>query len=76
MYDVTSRSSFENVKVWLNDTKQLATKDCVILLLGNKNDVDISSHTSREVSTQEGFDFAVQNNLTFFEVSALKNTNI
>ena len=59
MYDVTSRSSFENVKVWLNDTKQLATKDCAILLLGNKNDVDISNQTTREVSTQEGFDFAV-----------------
>ena len=26
--------------MWINDTKQLATKDCVILLLGNKNDVD------------------------------------
>jgi len=30
----------------------------------------------REVSTKEGFDFAVQNNITFFEVSALENTNL
>ena len=76
VYDVCNRSSFENVKVWLNDTKQLATKDCVILLLGNKNDVDNTNKSIREVSTQEGFEFAVQNNITFFEVSALENANI
>ena len=48
----------------------------MILLLGNKNDVDLTNVTTREVSTQEGFDFAVQNNITFFEVSAIQNTNI
>lgn len=30
----------------------------------------------REVSSQEGFDFAEKNNLIFFEVSAFENFNI
>ena len=46
VYDVTCRQSFDNVKVWLNDTQQLASKDCVILLLGNKNDIDGENNNS------------------------------
>jgi Ras-related protein Rab-1A len=61
VYDVTNRESFYNIKVWLNDAQQLASKESVKLLLGNKTDVDKYSERSkiRQVSFQEGYDFAV-----------------
>lgn len=40
VYDVTSRDSFEHVKRWLTDIRQLASADCVVMLLGNKTDID------------------------------------
>ena len=40
VYDVTTRSSFDNVEKWLKDVRQLADPDCVVLLLGNKADID------------------------------------
>jgi GTPase SAR1 family protein len=47
VYDVTNRKSFDKVKVWLNDARQLASKDSIILLLGNKTDVDRYSERSK-----------------------------
>jgi Rab family protein len=43
VYDVTSRVSFENIAKWLKDVIQLADPDCVIILLGNKSDIDASA---------------------------------
>jgi len=38
----------------------------IILLIGNKNDLKME----REVSTEEGIEFAEKHNLIFFETSA------
>ena len=47
MYDITSRSSFDNALDWLTRLKENAQEDIVILLIGNKTDlVD-----QREVTT-------------------------
>ena len=54
VYDITSRSSFDNALDWLTRLKENAQEDIVILLIGNKTDlVD-----KREVTTQEGAAFA------------------
>ena len=43
VFDVTDRSSFENVDVWLNEAQLYAVKcDPVILLIGNKIDKSVS----------------------------------
>ncbi len=93
VYDVTNRESFENLDRWLNDVKELADSDCVIMVLGNKCDIDqqvaerteeqvasdrgaLSSERQRQVSTEEGIEFAKQHEVSFFEVSAIDNTNI
>lgn len=39
MYDITSRSSFENLKNWLEETKNYGNEKIVVLLLGNKSDL-------------------------------------
>ncbi|CDW72647.1 gtp-binding protein [Stylonychia lemnae] len=87
VYDVTNRKSFENVERWLNDARNLADQDCIIMLLGNKCDTDDKTllnqsgqgrqlMNEREVSFEEGASFANINNLSFFEVSAIQKINI
>jgi len=81
VYDVTNRSSFENVERWLEDTRQLASQDCQIMILGNKTDVDRFSANSRrimsrQVSLEEGIALAQKHKVIFFEVSAVDNINI
>merc|ERR1712137_1087323 len=76
LYDVTKRASFDRTKNFHHKIPMV--KDCdqkkqpPIILLGNKIDLE----DQREVSTAEGEDLANQLGATFFETSALTNTNI
>ena len=90
VYDVTNRKSFENLEKWLDDVKQLADHDCMIMVMGNKNDVDGKVDTDkirspikndirkmkRQVTTEEGIEIAKKNHISFFEVSALEHKDI
>jgi Ras-related protein Rab-37 len=38
LYDVTSQSSFDNIRAWLSEIRQYAEEDVVIMVLGNKVD--------------------------------------
>ena len=72
IYDITDRESFENLNCWLIEIEKNASKNIKILLLGNNCDLE----DKREVSYQEGKDFALKNNLLFLEASAKNNINI
>ena len=39
VYDITKKSTFENVKNWYNDLINKAEKGCIIALIGNKLDL-------------------------------------
>lgn len=41
VYDVTSRASFSAVEQWLGDARQLATPGVVVILVGNKKDLQV-----------------------------------
>lgn len=56
-FDVTSRESFNTLANWLNDTRTLASPHIVILLVGNKKDLD----EEREVTFLEASNFAQEN---------------
>ncbi|KAG1136514.1 hypothetical protein G6F37_011726 [Rhizopus arrhizus] len=74
VYDITSRSSFENVRrYWLEEIRKYADPNVVIMLVGNKADL---SESSREVETEEGRSLAEKEGLLFIETSALDATNI
>ncbi|EIE91956.1 hypothetical protein RO3G_16667 [Rhizopus delemar RA 99-880] len=73
VYDITSRSSFENVHIWLRKIREYADPNAVIMLVGNKVDL---SKSSREVETEEGRLLAEEEGLLFIETSALDATNI
>ena len=72
VYDITNRSSFENIISWIEDCKGQSPKSIFIILVGNKNDLE----NERQVSYEEGLEFAKNNNIVFFETSAKTGKNI
>jgi len=72
VYDISSRDSFENAEFWLEEVKKHSASDIVILLIGNKSDLE----ERREVETSEATAFAEENNVSFLETSALDDTNV
>jgi Ras-related protein Rab-1A len=50
VYDVTSRSSFDNVKKWLDDVERNASGTIVKLLVGNKSDMDNKRQVEHHVA--------------------------
>ena len=70
VYDVASKTSFDNVSKWISFIKTI--KNCNMILCANKIDLE----SERQVTTEEGKDFAKKNELTYYEVSAKNNTNV
>jgi Ras-related protein Rab-1A len=72
VYDVTSQSSFSQVKQWLQETDRFAPPGVCKLLVGNKCDMI----TSKQVSLATGKAFAESVNIPFIEASAKADVNI
>ena len=74
VYDITSRESFESVELWMKDARALREEDkALIVLAGNKADL---GEQDRQVSFEEGDNFAQQKGIMFFEISALNGFNV
>ena len=67
-YDISERSSFDNVSKWISIVKKFAKTTMV--LCGNKTDL------KRNVQKNEGEELAKEEGLLFFELSAKTNENI
>ncbi len=76
VYEVTKRSSFQNVQRWLVELKQYAEPECKIMLVGNKVDLVDRNNRKREVTYEEGKKFAEDNKLMFFETSAMSSYKV
>ncbi|XP_057807713.1 ras-related protein RGP1-like [Salvia miltiorrhiza] len=72
VYDITNRQSFDHMARWLEELRGHADKNIVIMLVGNKSDLE----TDRAVSTEDAKEFAQRENLCFMETSALEATNV
>ncbi|MXQ97569.1 hypothetical protein E5288_WYG008727 [Bos mutus] len=92
VYDSTSRETYNALTNWLTDARMLASQNIVIILCGNKKDLD----TDREVTFLEASRFAQENGkwpltchsywrfkmklylgkLMFLETSALTGENV
>lgn len=68
MYDVTDRTSFENIHKWIQDVQ--SNGYIKIILVGNKTDL------TPQIQTAEGQALANQYNLNFVETSAKDATNV
>ncbi|KAK2593504.1 GTPase Ryh1 [Conoideocrella luteorostrata] len=72
VYDVSNAKSFQNTKKWIDDVRAERGNDVIIVLVGNKTDLN----EKREVTTQQGEDEAKKNNLMFMETSAKLGHNV
>ena len=72
VYDITRRDTFQHLNRWLEEAKQHAQPNMVILLIGNKNDLE----HRRTVSIEEGQSFANEHGLLFLETSAKTAYNV
>mmetsp|Transcript_13552 Transcript_13552/g.15016 ORF Transcript_13552/g.15016 Transcript_13552/m.15016 type:complete len:223 (-) Transcript_13552:182-850(-) len=72
VYDVTSRTSFENIIRWLREARETGNDTMEVLLVGNKIDLK----DKRVVSTEDGQKFAKENGLMFIETSAKTSHNV
>ncbi|KAK8683455.1 hypothetical protein V6N13_039516 [Hibiscus sabdariffa] len=72
VYDITKRQTFDNVQRWLHELRDHADSNIVIMMTGNKSDLN---HL-RAVSKEDGNALAEREGLSFLETSALEATNI
>mmetsp|Transcript_53476 Transcript_53476/g.48086 ORF Transcript_53476/g.48086 Transcript_53476/m.48086 type:complete len:244 (-) Transcript_53476:334-1065(-) len=72
VYDITDEQSFLNVKYWLQQIDQYSTAHPIVILIGNKCDLEVD----REVSIERGQELAKDFDILFLETSARKSINI
>ncbi|CAN8236829.1 unnamed protein product [Cochlearia groenlandica] len=72
VYDVTRRQTFDHIPRWLEELRGHADKNIVIILVGNKSDLE----DQRAISTEDAKEFAEKEGLFFLETSALNAVNV
>eukprot|EP01117_Protostelium_nocturnum_P015705 TRINITY_DN610_c0_g1_i1.p1 TRINITY_DN610_c0_g1~~TRINITY_DN610_c0_g1_i1.p1 ORF type:complete len:895 (+),score=352.35 TRINITY_DN610_c0_g1_i1:90-2774(+) len=72
VYDVTDKTSFNNVKQWMTEIDRYACENVNKYVLGNKIDLE----SQRVVSTEEAKDFTDSLGVQFSEISVKNNFNV
>jgi len=72
VYDITRRETFEHLASWLEDCLKYSNANIVIMLIGNKSDLE----AQRQVTREEGEEFAKKHGLFFLETSAKTADNV
>mmetsp|Transcript_15127 Transcript_15127/g.40824 ORF Transcript_15127/g.40824 Transcript_15127/m.40824 type:complete len:220 (+) Transcript_15127:132-791(+) len=76
VYDVTRQATFQNCLKWLEELRQNAEPNIIIMLVGNKLDLVEKDPSARQVYYDSAVDFAHQHKLFFKEASAVTNYNV
>lgn len=69
---LTSQASFEKAKAWVRELQRQADPSIVIMLVGNKVDLEGQRKTPRALGEQ----FAAEEGLLFIEASAKSGDNV
>lgn len=72
MFDLTSRQSFDDLGMWINDLNTLCVPNAYIILIGNKLDLQ----DDRQIVESEAQAFAQRYNLIYLETSAKNGNNV
>ncbi|XP_059307463.1 ras-related protein Rab11D-like [Lycium ferocissimum] len=72
VYDITKRQTFDHMPRWLEELRAHADKNIVIMLIGNKTDLE----DQRAVPTEDAKEFAQKEGLFFLETSAMEGRNV
>ncbi|XP_066557996.1 ras and EF-hand domain-containing protein isoform X2 [Amia ocellicauda] len=76
LYDVTSESSFLNVREWIDEIQNSTEDHIPMCLIGNKSDLKMGMPESGCVDTSHGEKLAMAYNALFCETSAKDGTNV
>ncbi|QUC17077.1 uncharacterized protein UV8b_01318 [Ustilaginoidea virens] len=77
VFDLSRKQTFQHVTDWLNDLRQIAEPDIVVVLVGNKADLTQQEENRREVTKAEAEDWARRNGvLEYVETSAKSGENV
>ncbi|KAH6608126.1 secretion-related small GTPase [Trichoderma cornu-damae] len=77
VFDLSRKATFQHVTDWLNDLRQIAEPDIVIVLVGNKADLTQQEDNKREVTREEAEEWARRNGiLEYVETSAKSGENV
>ena len=72
VYDITQASSFEGAKSWIKEISKRAKSNCIIVLLGNKSDLE----NERKIDENEVNTYIENKNILHFKTSAKTGLNI
>lgn len=73
VYDITSAESLKKAQMWMRELRANADPTLLIILVGNKKDME----SLRQVSYEDGAAVAQEEDVNgFFEVSAKENVNV
>ena len=72
VFDITSRSSFESLPLWIENYYKNGPEQKNIILIGNKKDMA----DQRQVTQEEAEEFSETNNMIYFETSAKEGDNV
>ncbi|KAK0639334.1 P-loop containing nucleoside triphosphate hydrolase protein [Cercophora newfieldiana] len=81
VFDLSRKQTFQHVTDWLNDLRQIAEPDIVVVLVGNKADLaqpqSDTDENKREVTREEAEEWARRNGvLEYVETSAKSGENV
>merc|ERR1740117_2511659 len=76
IYDISRDETFRNCTSWLEELRQGAGPDTVVMLVGNKVDLAEKDSSVRKVASDEAAEFARRNGLFFAESSAVSSYNV
>merc|ERR1711953_1377417 len=76
VYDITKQATFQNCMKWMEELRQNAEPDIVIMLVGNKVDLVEKDPSARQVHYDVAAEFARNNTLFFTEASAVTSYNV
>ena len=73
VFDITNRLSFEHLDGWLEEAKEGSSEHSIVfVLVGNKCDLE----EKREVSEEEGLQYAQKHGMDYIETSACSGNNV
>ena len=76
VYDITQEKTFQSVKRWVEELRDHAEPDIIIMLVGNKSDLVEKSPEQREVLLETAQQMASAGGMLFIETSAVNGVKV
>lgn len=72
MFDVTNPLSFQSLDFWINDIKENAPEDALLIIVGNKAD----DSSSRSITSKQANEYATKKGYEYYDISAKTGNNV